>query len=65
MKEQNYAPDFSFIDSSFDDIKDFKMEPTGSYTLIRVNDGMIECALVNKDHEIAQGKKRSYLSSGR
>ena len=53
--KQKTHPDCQIIQCApFDPIKDFEMEPTGHYVLIRVNveQGMIEVAVCNEKHEI-------------
>jgi len=55
-KSQTIASDFEQIQCpEYDKYKDFKMEPSGCYVLIRVTEeepAQIECAICNKDHEI-------------
>ena len=61
--KQNEALDFEVIECpDYDPYKDFKMEPTGHYALIKVNFELyrIEAGICNKEHKIIKvfrGKK--------
>ncbi len=64
---QHVAKDCETIECrNYDDIEDFKRDPTGFYVLIRVNfdTGFIETAICDKDHKIQKifrGKKAQDL----
>lgn len=65
--EQSQAKDCEIIDCpNYDDIKDFRRDPSGFYVLIRVNFdyGRIEAALCDKSHvihKIFRGKRAQEL----
>lgn len=53
--KQSIIPNLEMIDCFvYDDIKDFKIEPSGHYVLIRIDaaEGLIEAAVCNKKHVI-------------
>jgi hypothetical protein len=61
--KQSTIPDLEVVDCLvYDEIKDFSMEPTGHYVLIRIQPqaALIEVAICNKEHVIVKvfrGKK--------
>ena len=63
IKDKTYAEDFENIETKpYHDLKDFRMEPSGHYVLIKIlkEKNQIALAVCNKDHEIQvafQGKK--------
>ena len=62
-QKQSVAPDVEIIDCLvYDPIKDFSMDPSGCYVLIRldIKDAVIEVAICNKQHvviKVFRGKK--------
>lgn len=53
IREKTYAPDFKRIKcKNYDNYKDFVIEPSGFYVLIKVNTDCISLAVCNKDHVI-------------
>ena len=57
VKDKTVSNDFEIIDvKEWDDYKDFKIEPSGYYCLIRIewDSGKISVAVCNKKHEIVR-----------
>jgi hypothetical protein len=51
--KQSIVPDLEIIDCPvYDDIKDFRRDPTGAYVLIRCEEKIIEVAICDKKHTV-------------